>query len=108
MVEVAREYRARYKSVGRRVGRASVAPRLEARPPMETRQGRGLGRLPARCRARKGRGGGTRQDNLDGRERRGEAFVGVSRAVLGGGRGTSGVNPAARSSAREYVVGENR
>lgn len=45
---------------------------------------------------------------LNGRERRGEAFVGVSRAVLGGGRGTSGVNPAARSSAREYVVGENR
>lgn len=87
MVEVAREYRARYKSVGRRVGRASVAPRLEARPPMETRQGRGLGRLPARCRARKGRGGGTRQDNLE-RER--ETRRSVCGRVEGCTRGREG------------------
>lgn len=105
--------RARYKSVERiGVGGAGegdrVAPRRNS---LANQSAAGAWTGTERHRAARekvGGGTGNRQDNLEReRERDDGADGGVSRAVLWAGRrgtATSGVNSAARSSAREYVA----
>lgn len=104
--------RARYKSVERiGVGGAGegdrVAPRRNS---LANQSAAGAWTGTERHRAAREKVGvvpGTGRITLNGRERDDRADGGVSRAVLWAGRrgtATSGVNSAARSSAREYVA----